>query len=261
MLESLSLTIFLSEQKFTEEIKILARKNTKLDEKIKLLQSKADIEKPQKRLASKGTITESQYNTGVSKEKILLQTEYLRRLNQPAYERVKQINFFVIFVLFCNDIRFQELENAQTQLAMREIEIDSLKEQLISQPQNKTNSCSHKSISVQSAMSRMEREADTLKSKIERMASDREDLKQNLKEVLDQLHNEQLSYTSQILGLTDQIKKLENDNRFLRDTQMTGTSSESKVKRMTQQIEEYVRELKESGLENQRLKTSYNQIR
>lgn len=144
---------------------------------------------------------------------------------------------------------------------MREIEIDNLKEQLISQPQNKTTSCSHKSISVQSAMSRMEREAGTLKSKIERMTSDREDLKQNLKEVLDQLHNEQLSYTSQILGLTDQIKKLENDNRFLRETQMTGTSTESKVKRMTQQMEEYVRELKESGLENQRLKTSYNQIR
>lgn len=101
VLDHFSLTISLLEQKFTEEIKILARKNSKLDEKIKLLQSKGDSEKSQKRLASKGTITEFQFNAGVSKEKILLQTEYLRRLNQPAYERVKKINFFFwIFVIF-----------------------------------------------------------------------------------------------------------------------------------------------------------------
>lgn len=161
---------------------------------------------------------------------------------------------------FCNIFWFKELENAQTQLAMREIEIDNLKEQLYSQPQ-KAISCTHKSISVQSAMSRMEREADTLKSKIGHLTSDGEDLKQNLKEVLDQLHNEQLSYTSQILELTAQINQLENDNRFLRESQLSGTSNESKVLRMTQKIEEYVRELNEMGLENRKLKTSYNQIR
>lgn len=75
-------------------MKILARKNSKLEEKIKLLQSKGGGE-PQKRLLNKATITESQFDTGISKEKILLQTEYLRRLNQPAYERVKKFNFFL----------------------------------------------------------------------------------------------------------------------------------------------------------------------
>lgn len=255
--------IFLSEQKFTEENKILARKNSKLEEKIKLLQSKVENEKPQKRSAS--TKTEPQYQTGegkISKEKILLQTEYLRRLNQPAYERVNKINFFFRSFLFVNtDLQLKELENAQTQLAMREIEIDNLKEQLCLQSQSKAVSCSHVSISVQSAMGRMERESDALKSKIERLDNDREDLKQNLKEVLDQLHNEQLSYSAQVLKLTDQIKQLENDNRFLRDTQLTGSSNESKVLRLTQKIDDYNRQLEELSFENRKLKTSCGQIR
>lgn len=157
--------------------------------------------------------------------------------------------------------RFKELENVQAELAMREIEIDNLKEQLRLQPPAKTISSSHTSISVQSAMNRMEREADTLKSKINVMASERTELQQNLKEVLDDLHKEQLSYTSQILKLTDQIKKLENDNRFLRESQMTGTSNESKVFRMSEKIDGYIMQLDELSAENSKLKTSYNQIK
>lgn len=157
--------------------------------------------------------------------------------------------------------RFKELENVQAELALREIEIDNLKEQLRLQPQTKTISSSHTSISVQSAMNRMEREADTLKSKINVMASERDELQQNLKEVLDDQHNEQLSYTSQILKLTDQIKKLENDNRFLRESQLTGTSNESKVFRMSEKIDGYVMQLDGLSAENSKLKTSYNQIK
>lgn len=252
---------FFLEQKFTEEIKILARKNSKLEEKIKLLQSKA-VDKSQKRMLSKATLTESQYDTGASKEKILLQTEYLRRLNQPAYERVRNIKFFVLilfFLIIC--FRLKELETVQAELALREIEIDNLKGQLSFQQQSKAVSCSHTSISVQSAMSRMEREAEALKSKIEHMASEREELKQNLKEVLDDLHNEQLKYTSQIMQLTDHIKELENDNRFLRQSQKTGTSNECKVLRMTEKIDEYIQQLEELSSENHKLKTSYSQIK
>lgn len=155
----------------------------------------------------------------------------------------------------------QELENAQTQLAMREIEVDSLKEQLRSQPQKMSVNCTHTSISVQSAMSRMEREADSLKAKIEHMANERENLKQNLKEVLDELHNEQLSYTSQLLKLTDQIKHLETDNRFLRDSKLQGTTNESEVLKLTVKLEESIRQLEELSSENRKLKSSYSQIK
>ncbi len=158
---------------------------------------------------------------------------------------------------------FKELESVQAQLAMREIEIDKLNDQLYSQSQSKLTTChhTHTSISVQSAMSRMERESEALKSKIENITSEREELKKNLKEVLDELHTEQLSYTTQILQLTDQIKHLENDNRFLRDTQLTGTSNESKVLRLTEKIEDYLRQLEELSAENRKLKSSYSQIK
>lgn len=66
---------------------------------MRLLQSKVGGE-PKKRLLNKATLTESQFDTGVSKEKILLQTEYLRRLNQPAYERVKKFEFFFLISNF-----------------------------------------------------------------------------------------------------------------------------------------------------------------
>lgn len=83
--EALSFTVF-SEQTYSEEIKILARKNAKLEEKLQLLQSKGSNDK---RMLNKGTVTETQHENGFSKEKLLLQTEYLRRLNQPVYERVR----------------------------------------------------------------------------------------------------------------------------------------------------------------------------
>lgn len=82
---ALSFTVF-SEQTYSEEIKILARKNAKLEEKLQLLQSKGSNDK---RMLNKGTVTETQHENGFSKEKLLLQTEYLRRLNQPVYERVR----------------------------------------------------------------------------------------------------------------------------------------------------------------------------
>lgn len=144
---------------------------------------------------------------------------------------------------------------------MREIEVDSLKEQLRSQPQKMEVNCTHTSISVKSAMSRMEREADSLKSKIEHMANERENLKRNLKEVLDELHSEQLTYTSQLLKLTDQVKHLETDNRFLRDSKQQGTSNESEILKMTVKLEENIRQLEECSSENRKLKTSYSQIK
>lgn len=144
---------------------------------------------------------------------------------------------------------------------MREIEIDKLKEQLCSQPSQKPSSYSHTSISVQSAMSRMERETEALKSKIAQISTERDDLKENLKSVLNDLHNDQLSYTSEILQLNDQIKKLENEIRCLRDTQLTGTSNESRILRMTEKIDEYSRQLEELGMENRKLKSSYSQIK
>lgn len=110
-------------------------------------------------------------------------------------------------------------------------------------------------------MNRMERETEALKSKINNMTSEREDLKQNLKEVLDELHNEQLSYSSQILKYTDQIKQLENDNRFLRESHQTGSSNESRILRMTEKLEEYTRQLDELSSENRKLKSSYSQIK
>lgn len=149
----------------------------------------------------------------------------------------------------------------QTQLAMSEIEIDNLKRQLCQLQQSKAVSCTHTSISVQSVMGRMEREATALKSKVDHMASEREQLKKNLKQVLDELHGEQLSYTEQIVELKDRINKLENDNRFLRDSQLAGTSNESKFLRMKENCEEYVRQLEEMELENRKLKNSCGQIR
>lgn len=144
---------------------------------------------------------------------------------------------------------------------MREIEIDNLKEQLTSQPPNKALSHAHTSMSVHSTMSRMEREAEALKSRIQLITSEKEELKENLKEVIDDAHNAQISYTSQVLKLTDQIKKLENDIRLLRESQLTGTSNESKVLRMTAKIDEMNQQLEESNLENRKLKASYNQIK
>lgn len=86
-----------SDCKYNEEIKLLTRKNSKLEEKLNVLQTKASSDKSQRRLLSKATLTEPQSDTGISKEKILLQTEYLRRLNQPAYERVNYNCFSIIF--------------------------------------------------------------------------------------------------------------------------------------------------------------------
>lgn len=58
-------------------------------------------EKTQRKMVNKATLTESQFENGVSKEKILMQAEYLRRLNQPAYERVTTINS--LFYIFDNN--------------------------------------------------------------------------------------------------------------------------------------------------------------
>lgn len=65
----------------------LSRKNNKLEEKLKTLEFKVGTG-PEKSLSSKGTVTEPLNDDAFSKEKIFHQTEYLRRLNQPAYERV-----------------------------------------------------------------------------------------------------------------------------------------------------------------------------
>lgn len=160
---------------------------------------------------------------------------------------------------------FKELENVQAQLAMREIEIDRLREQLKEQLnlplQPKPVHCTHTSISVQSAMSRMERETEALQSKVIEISCERDELKESLKDVLNDLHNEQLSYTTQILQLTDQNKQLENDNRFLRETKLTGSSSDTKILRMTEKIDEYLRQLEELTSENRKLKSSYSQIK
>lgn len=231
-----------------------------MEEKLDVLQSKVSNEKSQKRLSSKATLTDPQSDTAISKEKILLQTEYLRRLNQPAYERViisvceSTLYFITVYFL-------KELENVQAELVRREIEIDNLKELLSSQPQHKPVSCTHTSISVQSAMSRMERETESLKKKIEHMTVERDDLKQNLKEIIDDYHNEQISCAAQVLALTGQIKQLENDNRSLRDSHHTGTSNENKIIRLTEEIENYIQQLNEVNSENCKLKSSYNQIK
>jgi len=146
---------------------------------------------------------------------------------------------------------------------MREIEIDKLKEQLCAPPTNKPSgfSNSNTSISLQIAMNRMEREADAANSKIKSLTIERDELKQNLKEILDEMHNDQLSYTTQISELTNKIKQLEHDNRFIRETQLTGASHESKFSRLTKIIEENKQELEELHSENRKLKNSYNQIK
>ncbi|KAJ6642911.1 Centrosomal protein of 135 kDa [Pseudolycoriella hygida] len=227
-----------NEHAFTDEMKILSRKNSKLEEKINILQSRV-ADKPHKLMLTKATATEPQREATVSKEKLFLQSQYLRRLNQPAYER--------------------ELENVQTQLALREIEIDELKEQLCG-AMNKHSDVSSTTISLQTAMNRMEREADTSKLKIKKLTEECADLKQKLKEVLEELHNEQTSYTTQILELKNKIKQLQNDNR-LRETQVTGVSHDTKISRLTEQIEENHRELEELHSENRKLKNSQNQIK
>lgn len=153
------------------------------------------------------------------------------------------------------------MENVQTELAMRELEIDSLKQQLFSQPTNKPVTYSHTSISVQSAMSRMERESDSLKSKIKQLTVERDELKQSLKEVIDDYHDEQIKCAAQILELNEHIKQLENDNRSMRSFQHTGSSNENKIIRMTEEIEDYIHQLEELNTENRKLKTSYNQIK
>lgn len=243
-------------------MKILARKNSKLEEKLQLLQSK---EKSGKQMHTKATVTESQHENGFSKDKLLLQTEYLRRLNQPVYERVRRTT---VCVSLSEKIKkflsfpIKELENVQSQLAMREIEIDKLNEQLnYLQSQPKTASGNRTSISVQSAMNRMERETEALKSKINHITSERDELEHSLKDVLDELQNEQLSHTSQILKLTDQIKQLNHDNHLLRESKRTGSYNEDRIGRMTGKVEEYTRQLDELSSENRKLKSSYNQIK
>lgn len=156
--------------------------------------------------------------------------------------------------------RFKELENVQAELVKREIEIHNLREQLSSQPRSSVNYC-HSSVSVQSAMNRMEREVESLKIKIDHMATERDGLMEKLKEITDAYHKEQLSCAEQTLGLSNKIKQLENDNRTLRDSNLTGTSNENKILRLTEEIENYMQQLDEMNSENCKLKTSYNHIK
>lgn len=156
---------------------------------------------------------------------------------------------------------FQELENVQAQLSERNNEIHLLKEQLAKLPQpTKLNYC-HSSISVQSVMNRMEREAESYKMEIERLTAEKDEIRMKLQIAIDSHHHGQRGHTQQTAELRNTIKQLESEKRTLQQLKVVQAPNNAKIARMEEEADNYMRKIEEKVAENCALKTSLNQLK
>lgn len=166
-------------------------------------------------------------------EKDYFQREYLQLLAKPDHSQ-----------------KIADLEDA---LARKQSDIDSLMRQ---HHAAKTQSdCVQTS---RSAIHRAERERELMRADIERLTTERDELRQRLQVATEMQKTSQQSMDGRLQKLMEQLDTVEGENRRLITTQVPSRTTIEMLREEVTGLRAHILELQK---ENSKLKTSYNQIK
>lgn len=152
-------------------------------------------------------------------------------------------------------IELQELKAVKSQLISKERQLKQLQDQLNDAPQPNNNFSSR---SAQSAVNRVQREKDILRSEVDNLELERDDLRQRLQAATEAQKTERVRSDQHQQSSYQRIAELESyNNELLDDQAMHKKTNDNLRKELNHQIEQ----LRDAQTEISKLRTSLNQYK
>lgn len=152
-------------------------------------------------------------------------------------------------------IYFQELEVVKSQLISKERQIKQLQD-LLNDAQQPNNNLSSRS--VQSAVNRVQREKDILRSEVDNLELERDDLKQRLQAATQAHKSERVRGDQQQQSNYERIAELESHNSEMLIEQAKHNKTNDKLRKELNFLNE---QLREAQTEISKLRTSLHQYK
>lgn len=191
-------------------------------------------------------------------ERDFFQKEYLRLLSKAGSD--KEIEFLQTQI----KSKDEELRVLRSELCLRQSHalVPCLKDNqnlATSLPSTARSSASSSSSDcVQAVVLRVERERDCARAEVERVKCERDTLREKLL-CTTKMHDEQMQVTQQRYeGLNERLRLLERENRELQSARMP---TESQIMMLKDELECYRQQQYQLKEENNKLQTTYNQLK